>query len=120
MSVDRSGADGFYAIYFAGTEGEGVGLLVIADGILVGVDGGGVKFDGKVAPEADGNGFSGKVHVSAPPGMALIQGIATGENGIEYDIGIHLPFDFQEIEYISISTPFGTVNAKFIKLREWP
>lgn len=109
--------DGFYAGYMSG-EGYGVVLFVFRQGTIVGVDGGGVKFDGFYRQDPDNKNFEGTISIDAPPNIDLVQGVNTGQNGIRYDVPLVLPPNFMEAPFISVSTPFGQVNVKLEKLRD--
>ena len=62
--------NGFYAAYLTGTVGQGFAMLVFKDGTIVGVDSGGVKYDGTYTET--GNGLAVKLNVSTMPNMPLI------------------------------------------------
>jgi hypothetical protein len=108
--------DGFYAGYFTGTGGNGIAMFVLQNGVIVGVDAMGVKFDGNY--EAVENGFRLKVKISAPAGGTLVQGMSTGSTGLTYEIDTIIPGTLDSIPYLTIPTPFGPVNSKFKKLRD--
>lgn len=117
MKIDSlADLDGFYAVFMTGLSGEGYTVLVFSDGKIVGVDPLGVTFDGSLE-KVDG-GFAGAVTVDAPPGGELIQGIKTGDRGLEYVVQLELPSDFLERDYVEIATPLGPVNARFKKMRD--
>jgi hypothetical protein len=116
--LNSSQPNGIYSGYFTGSAEIGFGLLLIKDGLIVGADAGGVKFDGKYEANKSGDGFEGIVQVNAPPGGTLIQGIPTGPNGLNYEVKVHLPLDFGARPFIKIETPFGPINVKFVKIRD--
>jgi len=114
MALDGS-FDGFYSVYITGTGGNGIIVLVLRDGLIAGADPFGVCFDGRY--KLTDKGCSAAIAVHAPPDGFLVQGVSTGPSGVNYELTTHLPIDFLEKEYISISTPLGPVNAKFKWLR---
>jgi hypothetical protein len=108
--------NGFYAGYFSAAAGEGLALLVIRNGVIVGVDRGGFEYDGKVAQGKDGYDVEAKVKV--PPNSASITGIQSGTHGLTYDLKFGLPFEPEEQPFVRIETPNGPVNMRMVKLRE--
>lgn len=111
-------SDGFYSAYMTGTDGEGYALLVFKDGKIVGADPLGVIFDGTYTPREDNSGWDGQVHVKAPAGGTLIQGVNSGSTGINYTVPITLPKDFSQQPFIHINTPLGPVNVRLSKIRD--
>ncbi|MBA3520472.1 MAG: hypothetical protein H0T75_23175 [Rhizobiales bacterium] len=110
-------ADGFYAGYFTSKQDSGLGLLVLQDGVLTGVDAGGVKFDGTYHIETESGSIEGEVTVDAPPGGTLIQGVPTGASGLTYRTRFKFPVDLTSQPFLRLDTPFGPVNVKLQKLR---
>lgn len=110
-------SDGFYSAFMTGADGQGYALLVFREGNIIGADPLGVTFDGTFGPEPNGDGWSGEVHVKAPAGGTLIQGVSTGPSGLSYSVPIRLPVDFAERPFIHIETPLGPVNVKLTKIR---
>lgn len=110
--------DGFYVGYMSAASGYGVVLFVFQGTVIVGVDAGGVKFDGTFTHNSDTGEYQGSIRVDAPPNISLVQGIATGPNGLKYNVPFSLPADFLDSPFIKIDTPFGGVNVKLEKLRD--
>lgn len=110
-------ADGFYAGYFTGKDGNGLGLLVFRGGVLTGVDAAGVHFDGTYHVEAESGAVEGEVTVNAPPGGTLLQGVPTGPSGLTYKTTFRFPVDVDSQPFLRIDTAFGPVNVKLQKLR---
>ena len=108
--------DGFYVAYITGMAGNGLVLLVFADGRIVGVDTVGVKFDGTFKPSDVG--FDAVITVTVPPDTDLIQGTSVGSGGMTYQVNLLLPSNFSEVSFIPIDTPLGKVNARFQRLRD--
>lgn len=108
--------DGFYVGYFTGDAGNGLAMFIFLNGVIVGVDAGGVRFDGTY--QSQGEGFKMAVTITAPPGGMLIQGVATGESGLTYQVERLVPADLETLDYLTFPTPYGPVNARFKKLRD--
>jgi hypothetical protein len=115
----ESKVDGFYVGYMTGVAGNGLVLFTFLNDIIVGVDAEGVRFDGSYSTRADGNGHDVSVTIFAPPGGSLIQGVPTGPMGLTYKVDTVLPLDLEKDDFIKVQTPFGPVNMKLKKLREF-
>jgi len=109
--------DGFYVGYMAANE-YGVVLFVFKGSNIVGVDAGGVKFDGSYAQDDTTKAYRGNITVDAPPNIDLVQGVNTGANGLRYEVPFTMPETFLSAPFIKVDTPFGPVNIKFEKLRD--
>lgn len=108
--------NGFYAAYLTGNASQGLAMLVLRNGTIVGVDAAGAKFDGTYADA--GSGFAIKLNVSLPPNVQLIQGATTGPQGDTSELEILLPADFLSQPFIRIIAKHGPLNVRFTKLRE--
>jgi hypothetical protein len=108
--------DGFYAAYLTGHAGNSAVLLAISKETLIGVDMGGMKYDGHI--ERKEGGFSCRVSYVVPTGIALITGPGPVASPTPVTISFDLPANFAEGPIIGIQTPFGPLNAKFTKLRD--
>lgn len=109
--------EGFYLAYATGLQGNGVIMFVVMGGKIVGADIMGVRFDGTYTPTQDGGGFDAIIKITAPAGQTLIQGISTGPVGLTYEVKTFLPHDLESVDFLKIPTQFGSVNARFQKLR---
>lgn len=109
--------DGFYVGYMS-ADGYGVVLFVFKNSNIVGVDAGGVSFDGFFTQDSATKGYSGKIKIQAPPNTDLIQGINSGPSGLTYEVPFTIPENFLDVPFITIRTPFGKVNIKMEKLRD--
>jgi hypothetical protein len=112
----HSSIDGFYAAYLTGSAGQGFAMLVFRNGIIVGVDVAGIKYDGTYRDT--GNGFSVSLNLLYPPNTILVQGVSTGPEIEKAVLDIQLPVDFLSQPFIRVSARHGPVNAKIVKLRE--
>src|ERR1700682_1321617 len=109
--------DGFYVAYVTGRAGNAVVLLAIRGTTLSGVDAGGLKYDGQILPVE--NGFKCSFVYVVPAGSTLITGPAPVTEEIRVPLEFILPKDFSKGVVVPITTPFGPVNAKFEKLRDF-
>jgi hypothetical protein len=110
--------DGFYAAYLTGRGGNTVLLLAIKSGSLVGVDAGGLKYDGTVEPASNG-GFKFHVKYTIQPGPQLITGMGSVATPTPVSLDFTVPTDFASGTIVTIQTPFGPINAKMTKLRDF-
>lgn len=108
--------NGFYAAYLTGSVNQGFAMLVFRNGTIVGVDAGGVKYDGTYTNT--GSGFAIKLNVFVPPNTFLVQGATIGPQGDKSELNFQLPVDFLSQPFIRINAKHGPVNAKITKLRE--
>lgn len=108
--------DGFYAAYLTGTAAQGFAMFVFRNGAVVGVDIGGVKYDGVYSDTAAG--YVVKLKVTVPPNVGLIQGVTVGPEGDSSDLDFELPLDFLAQPFLRVNAKHGPVNAKIVKLRE--
>jgi hypothetical protein len=107
-----------YAAYFTGAAGVNMGLFLIGDGLIVGVDLGGLKYDGTLVMAPDGS-LHGAVSFVLSPGQRLITG-AAAQGTEEFAISVELPPNFASGAIVKIDTPAGPVNARFEYLRDIP
>jgi hypothetical protein len=108
--------NGFYGAYLTGSAGQGFAMLIFKDGVIIGVDASGVKYDGTYAYTE--NGYSIKLNVAVPANTLLVQGVNSGPQIDNSEIDIQLPLDFLSQPFVRIDGKHGPVNAKIIKLRE--
>lgn len=107
--------DGFYAGYFTGFVGYSVGVFVFKEGIVVGADGGGGKYDGEYNLAEDGKHIQAKMRFTLPVGHPSITGLSAGPAPME--VPLSLPIEINSNEVHRIQTPIGPINAKFEKIR---
>jgi hypothetical protein len=91
---------------------------MLRNGMVVGVDVGGVKYDGTYRDGDAGNGFKVKLKVQIPPNAPLVQGVSSGPQGDVSELEFHLPVDFLSQPFIRVNANHGPVNVKFVKLRD--
>ncbi|MET4479630.1 hypothetical protein [Bradyrhizobium sp. F1.13.3] len=110
--------EGFYVAYLTGRAGSSLLLFAIRGSDLIGVDAGGLKYDGKVSKTTEG--WKCTVVYTIPAGSPeLITGADAPSTDQRIPLEFSLPPDFSNGQIIGIATPLGPVNAKFQKLREW-
>jgi hypothetical protein len=110
--------DGFYAAFLTGRGGNTIVLLAVKAGMLVGVDAGGLKYDGTAQPLPDGS-VRFEVRYVVQPGTQLITGMGSVGTPTPVQLDFVAPKDFSSGVIITIQTPLGPVNAKFSKLRDF-
>ena len=103
--------DGFYVAYITARAGVGIILWVIRGFTMVGVDAGGLIYDGELSRTEKG------LHCSfvcmIPAGASLITGTPPAPTPQRIPFEFNLPSDFANGQVISIVTPLGPINAKF-------
>lgn len=115
MSYD--GIDGFYIAYITGVEGNGIVMIVMTNGMIVGADPLGVVLDGEYKISSDRTHYDARLAVKAPAGGKLLQGVHTGPDGISYEMQAALPLNLEAQDYLELGTPLGKLNVRFKKLR---
>ena len=115
--VSERPIDGFYAGYFTGRAGNGLALLTFNGGKVVGVDAAGIQYDGEYEWHGDTDDLNLHVRVTAPPGVSLVQGGDTGEQGFNYEVETSLKGSALDGTVTRIETPRGPINMRLQKLR---
>ena len=108
--------EGFYVAYLAGRSGTSMLLFVIRGTTFVGVDIGGLKYDGSIL-QTDA-GLKCTIVYVIPAGAPVITGSPPPASEQRIPLEFVLPNNFANGETIGIATPLGPVNAKFQKLRD--
>lgn len=111
--------NGFYSIYFTGLVGVGFGVIILKDGIIMGVDGAGATYDGNYEIDNTKGFIKGKIILKAPPGLQLVTGASSGSEPGRWEIPLILPSDLGNEKPLSIKTPTGPINVIFRKLRDF-
>lgn len=109
--------DGFYHAYATGKAGNSVLVLVIRQGVIIGVDVGGLKYDGEIVQRPDGSYQCSVVYV-VPPGANLITGAAAPSAPLRVPFTFTLPANFSDGSIFRLDSPLGPVNIRFEKVRE--
>jgi hypothetical protein len=110
--------DGFYVAYLTGRGGNSVLLFAIRSSTLVGVDVGGMKYDGHVDKAANGT-VAFHVEYVVSPGVPLITGVGNVASPTPVALDFVVPGNFADSVVVTIQTPFGPLNAKISKLRDF-
>jgi hypothetical protein len=108
--------NGIYLGYMTGMYGNGLALILIREGVIVGADAGGMMLDGSYS--SAGHGYHVKVAISIPPGCVTIHGIPSGEKGLRYEVEANVPSNLESVPFLTFPTPFGPVNCRFKKIRD--
>lgn len=111
--------DGFYSAYFTGVIGNSMALFAFRDGVITGVDVGGMQYDGHYSVDGERSVITGKMVYIIPPGLQLVTGAAAGSESVRIEFPLELPLGFADGRVLSIPTPSGVVNARFQKVRNW-
>jgi hypothetical protein len=110
--------DGFYVAYLTGRGGNSVLLFVIKSSTVVGVDVGGMKYDGHIENRENGT-VSFHIEYTVPPGTPLITGVGGVAAPTPVALDFSVPSNFADGVIVSVQTPFGPINAKISKLRNF-
>ena len=108
--------NGFYLVYATGRAGHSTLVVVMHNGVLVGADVGGLKYNGTI--KEDGAGYACSVVYVVPPGAVLITGAPAPTAPLRVPVSFNLPKSFADGRVIGIETPMGPINAKFEKIRD--
>jgi len=111
--------DGFYAAYFAGQNGNSLGMFVIANGKITGVDVGGLRYDGEYQLDHEHATLAGVIRYTVPSNSHLITESSPRTQDQTFEYHISIPFGFADGRVITLDTPNGPINARFQKLRDW-
>ncbi|CAA7611404.1 conserved hypothetical protein [Candidatus Terasakiella magnetica] len=110
--------DGFYSIQFGGAAGAGIGILVVHNGKVVGIDAGGVAYDGSASPTPGGN-VGVNLLLNVPAGVHLVQGVVKPQPW-QLPINVVVPeASLGNGQPLAVGTPVGPVNVVIKKLRDF-
>jgi len=112
--------EGFYQIAFSGVADSGFGILVFDTGAIVGVDVGGVTYDGTYSYNQRSDEIDASIDVWVPPGVPLVQGARPTTDSFRFVLQASLPRDLGKEKPVRVETPLGPVNVVFKKLRDFP
>lgn len=107
-----------YRVYFTASMGNSIGIFFLGNGIIEGVDVGGLGYQGKYEQAQKDAPLIGVVNFVVPPNTSLITGFTTGSTSNSMPIHISLPSNFANGEVIRIETPTGPINARFELVRD--
>lgn len=112
--------EGFYAIYYTGKSGSGLGVLVLTNGILTGADASGGLYDGEYIINQVKGVLEGTIRMTIPPGVSLVTGAPATQQSQTLEFPISFPLDFNQQEPIQVKIPTGPVNVNLKRLRDLP
>ncbi len=112
--------NGFYAIYFTGVTGSGIGIIAATNGILTGADAAGGIYEGTYKQNPATKQYDAKIKLTVPAGTSLVTGAFAGAHPMSIDIVTVLPENLGNQHPVTIQTPTGAVNVIFRKLRDFP
>jgi hypothetical protein len=110
--------DGFYVAFLTGRGGNTVLLFAVKSQTLVGVDAGGMKYDGRLEQNTNG-AFSFHIEYVVTPGTPLITGMGGVASATPVSLDFNAPANFADGIVVNIQTAFGPINAKISKLRDF-
>jgi hypothetical protein len=111
--------EGMYRISFSGRDGYGIGIIMMQDGRVTGVDEGRVRYDGTYDYE-EGSGLAKlKVKITFPPHVQSVVGI---QNPYEWSFDVTTEIDPRnEHGQLKLTTSFGEqILAEYSYLRSLP
>lgn len=109
--------DGIYSITFRGSDDWGMGMLIFQNGTIVGVDAGGVEFDGQY--HLGPTGVEVTATMTVPAGATLVQGTKAQPFPYEIPFTLMVPRSaFDNGQPVLLELPPGPVNVIFRRLRK--
>ena len=113
--MEHEMAEGIYGVRYWQDSGEGVGILVLRRGRILGYDIGGGVYSGTYEARSDGH-FDAKVTLEGVGGLTLVTGHVTPEDGEE------IPIEFTVQKYpgpteFEAATPYGPVKYQLDRLQ---
>jgi hypothetical protein len=109
--------NGFYKVTYGGATGQGFGLLAFLNGIVVGLDEAGVRYDGGYGEDSNTGALQLHVNVTVPAGVALVLGTPPRTDEWSFGVDAALPAAFASGAPIRLRTRFGSVTVAFTLLR---
>lgn len=111
-------AAGFFIAYFADRDDQGAAALYVGNGMIVGMDNGGVRYDGGYAVLPDGS-LQGQVVMRVGVATQLITGdpLLPGQAP---KVSFRLPSNFANGQVIPFTIGGKPVQTRFEKLRDLP
>jgi hypothetical protein len=111
--------EGMYGIQFVGTEGFGVGILVLMGGKVFGCDEGRVTYDGHYEPsQKRKKHLDVVIRVTVPAGVAAVTGVPPQPVTYWFDLRASIPT--QEDSIVEVTTPYGAVCVRVTYMRGIP
>lgn len=111
--------EGFYTTFFTGQMGSSVGIFTFKDGVIVGADIGGGRYDGTYVVDTRTQTVHCQVQFALQLGGQSITGAEAVNEPIKVPVALTLPATIDPKEIYRIDTAIGPVNARFEKLRDY-
>ena len=112
--------DAFYAMYFTGQHGSGLGLLAFVGGVVVGADVVGGRFDGTYTVDEGSGTLTGSIKMTVPANSTLVTGQAPRDQPYTVELPISMSSDLGGGQTMQLELPIGLLNVRFEKLRDFP
>lgn len=109
--------DGFYAIYYHGQAGPGLGQIQLVNGKIIGSDVTGGVWDGSFAINAVDQFISCEVTIKLPQNVPLATTGLPVQGAEATNMRFKLPLDFASRAFVPLELPIGKVNVRFQKVR---
>ena len=110
-------SDGFFSMEYAGATGNGIGLLALKSGKIIGVDASGGKYSGEY--KVTNSLFEGVIHLDVPGGHNLVTGYSQPQD-YRVTIPLRLPADLGSGKPMRIQTNTGPVTVAIRRLSDIP
>lgn len=107
-----------YQVKYQGTYEKGGAVLYVGNGIISGMDVGGLTYDGTYSSAA-GGGLTGTVTLTATTTGQLVTG-AVLQAGQSVSLPLSLPASFGNGQQFQFNVGGSPVNASFHKIRDLP
>jgi hypothetical protein len=111
-------AEGIFRIAYTGTNGSGLGIVVLHKGTVVGADTGGGSYDGSYTESASPQTVDLVVTLTMPAGVAPVMTGIPIARAMSLLIRASLPLDSEKPTLVQ--TALGPVNVLFKKIRDFP
>ncbi len=110
--------EGMFSFAYQGRAGNGLGALILANGVVFGSDGG-VRYDGTYQPSTIRAGYV-DVHLrlTVPPGVPLVVGVPP--QPMAYGFDVDCSFACRGQTNVNVQTPYGSVQGTISFLRTIP
>jgi hypothetical protein len=112
--------EGFYSVVFPGRFGRGAGMVVLDDGLVIGADPDGSRYDGTYIHNPTANTLECDITVMLAPGSWAVTRATAGTEWAPFKLKITIPRGpFTDYAHVA-STPAGKINLLLSKIRGFP
>lgn len=112
--------EGFFAIFYTGKAGSGLGLIALTKGTIIGVDSAGALYDGSYKSDSDVAPLTGTLSLHVAANVPLVTGAMPEPEPYLLNFPLDLPGNFADaVTPHTIRTAKGSVNIIFKKLRNF-